>query len=187
MGLTSFEWEDFVPILQSNPNMSPDTFAVELAATQRTWTSSVAVLGSGTDALITAVDEWSLALIDGLPTYRDAYDTAYVATVGMYDYPLDKDLYDAANEIKLAVSDPTIQVKSQAVMDAIDAIVLFEWHKGGYYRDSRGIGIFWPQTVADLDEPSSPQWNDFEYYQNYLEFSAVTHWDEFLDVYVNGQ
>ena len=33
----------------------------------------------------------------------------------------------------------------------------------------------------------SPQWNDFQYYQDYLTFSQMTHWDEFLDAYVNGQ
>ncbi len=187
MGLTSFEWEDFLPTLLANPTMSADTFASELADTQRTWTSSAATLGALTDDLIVAVDEWSVALLNGLPTYRADYDAAYADTQAMYDYPLNKDLYDAAEEIKQAVGDPSIQAKCQAVMDAVDAVILYEWHKGqGFYGDTNGIGIFWPKEAADLDEPSSPQWNDFAYYQGYLEFAAVTHWDEFLDAYVNG-
>ena len=97
-----------------------------------------------------------------------------------------KDLYDAAEEIKARVSDSTIQAKCQAVMDAVDTVILYEWHQRSY-KDAHGIGIFWPKEVADLDEPSSPQWNDFQYYQDYLAFSPLTHWDEFLDAYVNGQ
>jgi len=41
--------------------------------------------------------------------------------------------------------------------------------------------------LADLDEPSSPQWNDFDYYRNYLTFSQLTHWDEFVDAFINGE
>jgi hypothetical protein len=69
-------------------------------------------------------------------------------------------------------------------VDAVDTVVLHEWHRRSY-PDAHGIGIFWPKVPEDLDEPSSPQWNDFEYYRNYLAFAPLTHWDEFLDAYVN--
>jgi len=42
-----------------------------------------------------------------------------------------------------------------------------------------------PMRAQDLDEASSPEWNDFEYYREMLVFSRLTHWDEFLDAFVN--
>ena len=50
-------------------------------------------------------------------------------------------------------------------------------------------GVEFEVVVAraeDLDDPST-EWNEFEYYQNYLAFSRLTHWDEFLDAFINGE
>jgi hypothetical protein len=182
MGLTSFEWETFLPILNANPTMSNNTFAVELAKTQMTWTSSAFTFGAPATNLITAVDEMSVAMLNGLPTYRSAYDAARAATTGMLGDPLNMDLYDVAKEVKARVSDSTIQAKCQAVMDAILAARLYEWHKG-YYKDTYGVSIFWPKVPADLDEASSPE-NDFDFYRTHMEFSTLTHWDDFLAAYV---
>jgi hypothetical protein len=186
-GMVGFEYEQVLPALQADPYMTAGQLAVQLAdsAIQQNWTSSAAALDANFDALVTAIDEWSVALLAGLPVNKAAYDAAWRFTEQVAD-PLNKDLYDAANEINQRVSDPTIQATGQAVMDAVNAVVLYEWHKGSY-RDAHGIGIFWPKEVADLDEPSSPQWNDFQYYRDYLLFAQLTRWDEFLDAYVNGQ
>jgi len=180
-------WEGFryaviLTDLEANPAMTAEQLAVEMARTMTDKTIAAVTLNSNWDNLITAIDRWSLALLNGLPTYRAAYDAAYADTQHVAD-PTNRDLYDAAAEIKAHVSDPSIQAKSQAVMDAVKAVVLYEWHRGKY-PDAHGIGIFWPRLPADLDEPSSPQWNDFDYYRNYLRFSKLTHWDEFLDAYV---
>jgi hypothetical protein len=185
LGMDGLEYELVLPALQANPDMSPDELAYRLAESSTDWTISAASLNADFDTLLTAVDEWSMALLDGLPDFRSDYDAARRVTRGVADR-LNKDLYDAAGEIKGRVDDPTIQARSQAVMDAFDAVMLYEWNRG-VQKDLYGIGIFWPKEVADLDEPSSPQWNDFEYYQDYLLFSTLTHWDEFLDAYVNGQ
>jgi len=182
------EYELVVPALQANPGMTAEQLAIEITESMHSKTErtgSAVALNSDWDNLITAVDEWSLALSDGLPVYRSAYDAAYKKTQDFGD-PLNKDLYDAAAEIMVQVDDTTIQAKCQAVMGAIDTVVLHEWHRRSY-PDAHGIGIFWPKEPDDLDEPSSPQWNDFQYYQDYLAFSPLTHWDEFLDAYVNGQ
>lgn len=178
-----FKYEVILTDLQANPTMTAEQLAVEMAQTMADKTVAAVVLDSRWDALLAAVDQWSLALLNGLPAFRAAYDAAYVDTQDVAD-PTNKDLYDAAMEIKANVSDPDIQAKSQAVIDAVDAVVLYEWHRGKY-SDARGIGVFWPRYPADLDEPSSPQWNDFDYYRNYLRFSQLTHWDEFLNAYVN--
>ena len=180
------EYEVVVPALQANPDMTAEQLAVEIAESMHSSTEragAAVALNSDWDNMVTAVDEWAIALLDGLPAYRSAYDAARKNTQDFGD-PLNKDLYDAAAEIKARVDDPIIQAKCQAVMDAIDVAVLHEWHRPKY-RDAHGIGVFWPKEPEDLDEPSSPQWNDFEYYRDYLEFAPMTHWDEFLDAYVN--
>ncbi len=182
VGYYGFEYDQVLPKLQANPNMTAEQLAVELARSMTDWTSAGVALNTNWDSLITAVDQWSVALINGLPTYRSAYDAAYKVTQGVAD-PTNKDLYDAAAKIKAQVSDPTIQAKCQAVMNAVNAVTLYEWHHKKY-KGAHGIGIFWPRRPADLDEPSSPQ-NDFEYYRNSLVFSQLTHWDEFLNAYVN--
>ena len=177
-----FRYDVILADLEANPAMPAEQLAVEMSRTMTDKTISAVILNSSWDSLMTAVDEWSLVLLNGLPDYRAAYDAAYAGTQDVAD-PTNKDLYDAAVEIKAHVSDPMIQVKSQAVMDAVQAVVLYEWHRGKY-PDAHGIGIFWPRLPADLDEPSSPE-NDFQYYRDHLIFSQLTHWDEFLDAYVN--
>ncbi len=182
VGWNGFEYDQVVAALQANPGMTPQQLAVELAQSMTDNTIAAVALNSAWDSLVTAVDEWSVALLDGLPTYRAAYDQAYKSTQAVADRT-NRDLYDAAAEIKARVSDPVIKAKCQAVMDAVSSVVLYEWHNGGKYKDAHGIGIFWPKTRADLDEPSSPQ-NDFEYYRT-LRFSQMTHWDEFIAVYAD--
>ena len=70
-------------------------------------------------------------------------------------------------------------------MNAIDGVVLDEWHTKPYHG-AHGISIFLPMRAQDLDEASSPDWNDFEYYREMLVFSRLTHWDEFIDAFING-
>ncbi len=185
LGMNGLEYELVLPALQANPDMTPEELAGRLAESSTDWTISAAALNTNFDTLLTAVDQWSVALLDGLPTYRFDYDLARRNTKGVADR-LNKDLYDAAQEIRNRVDDPVIQATSQAVMDAFDGVMLYEWHRG-IHKDLYGIGIFWPKEVQDLDEPSSPDWNDFQYYQEYLIFSELTHWDEFLNAYVNEQ
>jgi hypothetical protein len=80
------------------------------------------------------------------------------------------------------VKDPVIQAKSQAVMDAVGAVVLDEWHVNAY-GDVRGITIYLPNRVSQLEYRSTPG-NDFEYYRANLGFASQTHWDEFLAAYL---
>ncbi len=188
-GMDAIEYEDVLPVLQTNPAMSNDELAIRLAESQNDYTSSSVTLGTAMDNLVVAVDELAVALLDALPTHRAEIETAAQRSFGMED-PTNKDLYDAAREIKAQVSDPTVQAKAQAVMDAVDVAVTHSHYvdpKGwwGYEDNIYGITLWWPRSVSELDEPSSPQWNDFDYYRNYLEFSQVTHWDEFLDAFVN--
>jgi len=188
-------WEGFrqdriLSALEENPDMSPEALAILMAQNLTDRTISVVDL-AGIGNLLTAIDDWSTALLAGLPDHRAEYEIAYNKTLGVDGDPLNKDLYDAADEIKLAVNDPIIQAKSQAVMDAVNNVVLYEWHQKEKYKDAHGIGIFWPRNPEDLDLPSPHTYGyDWDYYyfdgsnRPGLEFSQLTHWDDFLNVYV---
>ena len=71
-------------------------------------------------------------------------------------------------------------------MEGVPAVVLDEWHRQNL-ADAHGISIFLPATVDDLDDIATENWNEFEYYREYLVFSRLTHWDEFLDAFINGE
>jgi hypothetical protein len=88
---------------------------------------------------------------------------------------MDKDLYDMAYEIKRNVADTNIKNKSQAVMDAIAAVVLHERHVNAY-SDAHGITIYHISSAAGKDA-------DYTYYRSMVDFALNTGWDEFLDAY----
>ncbi|MFZ3048273.1 MAG: clostripain-related cysteine peptidase [Desulfatirhabdiaceae bacterium] len=183
VGGRGFNYETILMSLRSRPEMSIQELAIEFSNSMTDWTSSVVTLNSNWDQLIEAVDQWSLVMLDGLPAYRIAYDNAWALTQG-FDDPLYKDLADAAYQIQIQVDDSVIQFACQAVIDAVKLVVVDEWHRRKY-PGANGISIFWPRLTQDLDEPSSTEWNDFEYYQQKLQFAEMTHWDEFLAAYVN--
>jgi hypothetical protein len=183
-------WEGFrqdliLTALKADPTMSEHQLAVLIAQKMTDRTVAAVAMDENWDILLDAVTEWSQALLAGLPQYKAAYDAAYDATEAMTGDIINKDLYDMAHEIWASVPDEATEIKaaSQAVMDAFTpALIPYEWHQSNKYAGVEGIGIFWPQYVADLDIPSSRP-NDFEYYQT-LEFAALTGWDRFLAAYV---
>jgi hypothetical protein len=102
--------------------MTADEVAVTTAQSainfggERTW-SAVAV-DARLGALLTATDQFAVALTNGLAANRKKYDRAFGATRSMWQAPMDKYLYDMASEINAAVSDATIKRKAQGVMNA---------------------------------------------------------------------
>ena len=87
---------------------------------------------------------------------------------------MDKDLYDLAFEMKEKVTDMNIKNKSQAVMDAVNAVVLHERHVNEY-ADAHGITIYHIARATEKD-------SDYTYYRT-LDFALQTGWDEFLEAY----
>jgi hypothetical protein len=161
--------------LAANPNMSADQVAIatsQSATSDKTW-SAVAVDGRF-DALLTAVNTWSIALKNGLTSNRKKYDQAFTATRSFWQAPMDKDLYDMASELKRLVSNQDIKNKSQAVMNAVNAVVLHERHVNAY-ADVHGITIYHISRATEKD-------SDYTYYRT-LDFALQTGWDEFLDAY----
>ena len=161
--------------LAANPNMIADEVAIATSVSanaDKTW-SAVAV-DRRFDALITAVDQWSVALTNGLPANRKKYDRAFGATQTFWQAPMDKDLYDMAYEVNRLVSDPNIKAKSQAVMNAVNGVVLHSYHTNAY-TDAYGITIYHISKATEKD-------SNYTYYRT-LDFALQTGWDEFLDAY----
>jgi cysteine peptidase C11 family protein len=161
--------------LAANPNMIADQVAVattQSATSDKTW-SAVAV-DSRLNALLSAVDQWSVALKNGLGANRKKYDQSFTATRSFWQAPMDKDLYDMAYEIKNHVSDQNLKNKSQAVMNAVNSVVLSERHVNAY-ADVHGVTIYHISKATDKD-------SDYFYYRT-LDFALQTGWDEFLDAY----
>jgi hypothetical protein len=88
---------------------------------------------------------------------------------------MDKDLYDMAYEINRLVTDASIKSKSQAVMNAVKGVVLYERHVNAY-SDVHGITIYHISKATEKD-------SNYTYYRATLDFAVQTGWDEFLDAY----
>jgi hypothetical protein len=148
VGWDGIEYDVVLAQLAANPNLTADQVATATSAstlTDKTW-SAVAV-DSRLTTLLTAVDQWSVALKNGLPANKKKYDTAFGATRSFWQAPMDKDLYDLAFEIKDKVADTNIKNKSQAVMDAFAVVVLHERHVS-QYSDAHGITIYGPAKAS---------------------------------------
>jgi hypothetical protein len=161
--------------MSADPNMTADQVAIattQSASSDKTW-SAVAV-DSRFDALLSAVNQWSVALNNGLGANRKKYDQAFTATRSFWQAPMDKDLYDMAYEINRLISDQTIKSKSQAVMNAVNSVVLYERHVNAY-SEVHGITIYHISKATEKD-------SDYTYYRG-LNFARQTGWDEFLDAY----
>ena len=170
-----------VTALQANPTMTAQQVADTMASTAQGdgMTYSSTALDTRFDSLVTAIDTWSVALKNGLPANKAAYTAAWTATQGFADVS-EKDLYDAAYQIKARVTDATIKAACDAVISAVVADTPVNWTNGSR-KEARahGIAIWWPKT--SLDFPYNPKTdNDFLYYQTKIALSARTHWDEFL-------
>ena len=171
-----FRHDFILEALEKNPSMTGEELAVVMAKGMIDKTCSAVVLNSDWDTLLKAVDQLSTELIKGLPKYKAEYDLAYLHAQDTFD-PANKDLYDTALELKAHVPDRVIQEKCAAVTAAMDKVVLYEWHKEKKYKDAHGIGIYWPKTQDDFA--------DYEFYKDSLAFSDLTHWDEFINAYMN--
>jgi hypothetical protein len=176
VGWEGLQYDLVLKGLVAHPNWSADQVAIafsQSASADKTW-SAVAV-DARFDTLLTAVNDWAVALNVSLPANRKKYDSAFGATQDFWKAPMDKDLYDMAYEINRSVTDTAIRKKSQAVMNAINGVILNEHHTNAYH-DAHGITIYYVSSAAGKDE-------DYEYYLATIDFALQTAWDEFLDAY----
>ncbi len=180
------EYELVIPALQADPGMSADDLAAFInysTSTGKERTYSAVALDGRWDALFAAVDAWAYALEAGLPEHRHQYAGAFHGAQTFWGDPTARDLYDVASRVYQRIDDPVIQETSLAVMFAVESAVLDEWHVK-HYAYAHGISIFLPLKVDDLDDPSTLEWNEFDYYRNVLTFGKLSHWDEFIAAYL---
>ena len=179
VGWNGIEYDSVIAQLRANPFMSPDEVAIATSQSaitlggERTW-SAVAVDARLT-ALLTATEQFAVALTNGLAANRKKYNNAFNATRSMWQAPMDKDLYDMAHEINLAVSDATIKARAQAVMNAISSVVLHEGHTNAY-SDVHGMTIYHISKASQKD-------SNYTYYRSTIDLALTTSWDEFLNAY----
>jgi hypothetical protein len=73
------------------------------------------------------------------------------------------------------VTDPNIKAKSQAVITAMNSVVLHQYHVNAY-ADTHGITIYHISKASEKD-------SNYTYYRSTLDFALLTSWDEFLNAY----
>jgi len=179
VGWNGIEYDSVIAQLRNDPFMSADQVAVATAQSainlggERTW-SAVAVDGR-LAGLLTATEQFAVALTNGLAANRKKYDRAFGATRNMWQAPGDKDFYDMANEINSAVSDATIKARAQSVMSAISSVTLWEGHTNAY-ADVHGMTIYHIGKAAEKD-------SYYNYYRSTIDLALTTSWDEFLNAY----
>lgn len=176
VGWEGLQYELALAQMQSNPNMSADQVAVSFsqsANADKTW-AALAVDGRF-DTVLTAFNNWTSAMQSGLAANRKKYDRAFGATQDFWQAPMDKDLYDMAYEVKRNVTDTNLKNRSQALMTALDGIILHQYHTNSY-PDSHGITIYYVSSAAGKD-------SNYTYYRSTIDFALQTGWDEFLDSY----
>jgi hypothetical protein len=179
VGWEGLQYELALAQMASNPNMSADQVAIafsQSATADKTW--AALAVDSRYTTLKTAVDQWAIALKNGLAVNRKKYDRAFGATQTFWQASMDKDLYDMAYEINRNVTDANIKSKSQAVMNAMtgtNGVVLHQYHTNAY-ADTHGITIYHISKASEKDL-------NYSYYRSTIDFALQTAWDEFLDAY----
>jgi hypothetical protein len=173
------QYDAVIAALRTTPTMTAQQVSDKIASTALgdSITYSSVALDTRLTTLKTAVDQWALALTAGLPTYKAAYSSAWRNTLNFTD-ATEKDLYDAAFQIKAAVADANIKAKCDAVMAAVTGVVTFNWTNGSRgVAKAKGIGIWYPSSATQLKGYTA---NNLSYYQTKEALGVQTNWDEFL-------
>jgi hypothetical protein len=138
-------------------------------------THSAVDLGTGYTALVTAIDR----LAGDLIAHQGALVTAIAdARREAQQFQLHYvDLYDLAQRLSEAVQVTAVQEATQAVMEALEAVVLAEQH-GTYWPGANGVTIYFPSRATAWDSAYDGE-------SDYLGFTASTRWDDFLISYLN--
>jgi DNA-binding protein len=138
-----------------------------------TW-SAMAVDTTRYNALRTAVNDWSIALKNAVPAQKTKIVRGFNNAKSFWQAPTNKDLYDLAKQINAKVSDTNLKAKGTAVMNALDAVVLYRRFTGSKYNMVHGI------TITGITRPVEKN-ADWAYYHT-LDFALTTGWDEFEDL-----
>jgi hypothetical protein len=175
VNMDGIEYDVVLNQLNANPNMTADQVAVATSQStifEVTW--SAMAVDSRYTALRTAVNDWSIALKNAIPTQKTKIVRGFQNAKSFWQAPTDKDLYDLAKQINAQVTDNNVKAKGTAVMNAVDAIVLHRRFTGSKYNMVHGI------TITGITRPVEKN-ADWTYYHS-LDFAQTTGWDEFEDL-----
>ncbi len=145
------QYDAVIAALRANPAMTPQQVSdkVALTALGDSDTYSSVALDARFTTLMTAVDQWALALKAGLPIYRSAYVSARRSTVSYYSIAFD--LWQLASNIKAKVADATIKARCDAVMTAAAACTTANWTSTNkQFNKSKGLAVWMPSTRQQL-------------------------------------
>ena len=175
VNMDGIEYDLVISQLNARPTMSADEVAIatsESATYEKTF--SAMALDGRFAALRTAVDAWSVALRNAVPSQKQAIIRGFGNAKSFWQAPTDKDLYDLAKQVNAQVTDANLKAKSTAVMTAVDAAVLKKRFTGKGYEIVHGI------TITGITRPVERN-ADWTYYHT-LDFAQTTGWDEFEDL-----
>ncbi len=174
----------YTPILvtlQGTPTLSAEQLGRTIveeyfASYDNSETQSAVDLGHF-NTLTTAVDDFSLILINRVGSYYTEIDRARLSTqeFGAWDYI---DLYDFAYQINQYVTDDGLNIAAANVMTAINDIIIHE-RSGSNCPGAHGISIYFPRLQRRYDKAYDGSYN-------WLQFTANTHWDEWLHAFYNN-
>ena len=171
------QYDAVISAIRTTPTMTPQQVSDKIAATALgdSDTFSSVALDARFTTLMTAVDQWAVALKAGLPVYKSAYLSARRSTVSYYSVAFD--VWQLASNMKAKVADPTIKARCDAVMTAAAACTTYNWTSTNkQFNKSKGLMVWMPSTRQQLTPYSA---TDFTYYRT-LRLSTQTNWDEFL-------
>jgi len=165
--------------LTGNPAMSASQLGLVIvdeyyASYSNSETQSAIDLHTPYDTLNTAVNDFAVALINGVSSHHAEIATARANTQKFY-YPTYIDLYDFAYQVNQEVSDATINAAATDVMNAVNGAVIREQH-GGSWPGAHGISIYFPESEGAYD-------SDYDGSTGWLQFTANTQWDEWLHAF----
>jgi hypothetical protein len=176
VNMDGIEYDVVLSQLNANPAMTADQAAVATSAStihEVTW--SAMAVDARYAALRTAVDQWSIALRNAVPTQRSAIARGFGNAKSFWQAPTDKDLSDLARAVNAQVTGTDLKAKGTAVINAVNAIVLHRRFTGSKYSMVRGI------TITGITRSVERTTADWTYYHS-LEFAQRTGWDEFEDL-----
>ena len=137
-------------------------------------TQSAVDLGEGYVSLVSAIDVLAGALIEANDAHLGTIEAVRRDTQQFQVQYVD--LYDLAEGLATALDVVPVQQAAQAVMDAIDGVILAERH-GEYWPGAHGITVYFPAQPSGWDSA-------YDGNNDYLDFTAQTRWDDFLIDYL---
>jgi hypothetical protein len=140
-------------------------------------TQSAVDLHTAYDTLNTAVNDFAVALINGMNDHFTEIAGARANAQAFYVSSF-IDLYDFAYQINQSVSDSTLNGAATDVMNAVDNAVIREQH-GSDWPGAHGISIYFPESSGSYDAT-------YDGSQGWLQFTMNTQWDEWLNAFYAG-